>query len=352
LPGYAQIIGNQDVEGVTMAASSVHHRARLVGTIVAGAFVAILTPIATILAWYRWRILDSDRMVKLLYPVGTNNEVRDDLTNIVTSQLTTRLEAFEQSPNVDLLRPLIGALGGIPAAVSAIGTQIRDMVYSDQFSAIWTEILTTGYLRLVSIIKGNQDGVLATSGGDVTLDVGHLASAIDQSIDGFADVLIGVLWGIAPVYVTLYHMRSLAYLEFAARHATTLAVGSFLLGILSLIVLLLVAENRSRTILWTAGATILTFIGTTIYIETEVEKQLNRVHDANANDIARVFSNTVIGSLYDVFVIVVIALAIIVLLAFIYPRWLEPWWRGRHTPVMQPADLATGSQSAGSSGTL
>src|SRR4051794_2470258 len=335
-----------------MAASGDHHRARLVGSIITGAIVAVLVPIATILAWYRWRILDSDRMVKLLYPVGTNNEVRDDLTNIVTTQLTTRLESFEQSPKVDVLRPMIIALGGVPAAVSAVGTQIRDVVYSDQFGPIWTAILTDGYPRLVSIIKGNQDGVLATSGGDATLDVEHLATAIDQGVGGTAGDLIGALGGSAPVYITLYHMRKLAYLEFATRHATTLAVGSLLLAILSFIVLLLVSENRSRAILWTAGATILTFIGTTIYIESEVEKQLNRVHDANANDIARVFSNTVIDSLYDVFVIVVIALVIIMLLSFIYPRWLEPWWLERRAPASQRADLATGSQSTGSSGTL
>ena len=334
-----------------MAASSDHHRARLIGTIIAGAFVAILAPIATILAWYRWRILDSDRMVRLLQPVGTNNEVRDDLANIVTTQLTTRLEAFEQSPRVAVLRPLIDALGGVPAAVNAVGAQIREVVYSDQFDAIWTAILTSGYPRLVSSIKGNQDGVLATSGGDVTLDVGHLATAIDQGIGGTPGDLIGML-GDAPIYVTLYHMRTLSYLEFAARHATVLAVGSFLLAIVSLVALLLLAENRSRAILWTAGATILTFIGASIYIETEVEKHLNRVHDSNANDIARVFANTVIGSLYDGFTIVVIGLAIVVLLAFIYPRWLAPLWRDRRSQGPQPADLTTGSQPTGSSGTL
>jgi hypothetical protein len=329
-----------------MAASSDHHRARLVGTIIAGAFVAVLAPIATILAWYRWRILDSDRMVKLLYPVGTNNEVRDDLTNLVTSQLTSRLEAFEQSPRVEALRPLIDALGGVPAAVSVVGTQIRDAVYSDQFGTIWRTILTDGYPRLVSIIKGNQDGVLATSGGDVTLDVGHLTAAIDQGVGGVAGDLIGALGGAAPIYVTLYHMRSLAYLEFAARHATTLAIGALLLALLSFTALLLVAENRPRAILWTAGATILTFIGASIYIETEVEKRLNRVHESNASDIAQVFANTVIGSLYDVFVIVVMGLAIIVLLAFVYPRWLEPWWRARHSPVPQATDLKTNAPPA------
>jgi len=183
--------------------------------------------------------------------------------------------------------------------------------------------------------------VLATSGGDVTLDVGHLTAAIDQGVDGAAGGLIGALGGAAPIYVTLYHMRSLAYLEFAARHATTLAIGSLLLALLSLAVVLLVAENRPRAILWTAGATILTFIGASIYIETEVEKRLNQVHESNASDVARIFANTVIGSLYDVFVIVMIGLAIIVLLAFVYPRWLVPWWNARHSPVPQPTDLKT-----------
>jgi len=131
LPEYAQIVSSQRVEGVNMAAPSDHHRARLIGTIIAGVFVAVLAPIATILAWYRWRILDSDRMVKLLYPVGTNNEVRGDLTTLIASQLTSRLEAFEQSPRVEALRPLIDALGGVPAAVSLVSSQIRDVIYSD-----------------------------------------------------------------------------------------------------------------------------------------------------------------------------------------------------------------------------
>jgi hypothetical protein len=345
LPGYAQKISSQFVEDVIMAASSDHHGARLVGTIIAGAFVAILAPIATIHAWFRWRVLDSDRMVSLLQPVGTNNEVRDDLTNIVTTQLTTRLEAFEQSPKVAVLRPLVDSLGGVQAAVNAIGAQIREVVYSEQFDAIWKDILTLGYPRLISIIKGNQDGVLATSGGDVTLDVGHLAAAIDQGIGGAAGDLIGAL-GDTPVYVTLYHMRSLSYLEFVARHANLLAIGSILLAIVSIVALLLLAENRPRAILWTAGATILTFTGASMYIETEVEKHLNRVHDANANDIAQVFANTVIGSLYDLFAIVVIGLAIVVLLAFIYPRWLQPWWRDRRAPVPQSPDLTTGAPPA------
>lgn len=319
-------------------------RAQRVGAIIAGVLVALLAPVATIAVWLRWRVLDQEWTVARLRPMGTDDRVRDDIVTIITRQLETRLAAFEQSSKLDAIRPMIDALGGVPAAAAAIGPQVRAFVFSDHFEPVWTMLLTTGFPHAVAMLQGKADPLLAASGGDVTLSAAPLAMAIDQETSGVAGDLIGML-GDPSLSITLFHLRALPYLEFLARNATLIAVGSSLILLLSLVSLFILARNRWNALLWTAGGTILAFIGASILIETEAEKRLNRVHDASAHDIARVVANTMIAALFDHFVIIVIALAVVMLVAFITPRWLLP----RKHPETESATpgLASGAPPAG-----
>ena len=315
-------------------------RAQRAGAIIAGVLVALLAPVATVAIWLRWRVLDQEWTVARLRPMGTDDRVRDDVVTIITRQLETRLAAAEQSSRLDAIRPMIDALGGVPAAAAAIGPQVHDFVFSDHFEPVWTALLTGSFPHAVAMLQGKADPLLAASGGDVTLSAAPLAAAIDQQTSGAAGDLIGLL-GDPSLSITLFHLRALPYIEFLARNATLIAVGSSLILLLSLVSLFVLARNRWNALLWTAGGAILAFAGASILIETEAEKRLNRVHDAAAHGIAQVTANTMIDALFDHFVIIVIALAVVMLVAFITPRWLLPR-RGAETEPATP-DLATGS---------
>lgn len=318
-------------------------RARRAGAIIAGVLVALLAPVASVAIWFRWRVLDQEWTVARLRPIGADDRVRDDIVTIITRQLEARLTAIEQSSTLNLIRPLINQLGGAPAAAAAIGPQVRDLVFSDHFEPVWTALLTAGFPHAVAMLQGKADSLLAASGGDVTLSAAPLAQAIDQETSGVAGSLIGLL-GDPSLSITLFHLQALPSIEFLARNATLIAVGSSLLLLLSLGALFVLARNRWNALLWTAGGTILTFIGASILIETEAEKRLNRVHDASAHNIARLTANTMIAALFDHFVIIVIVLAVVMLVAFVTPRWLLPR-KQPETPSAMP-DLAAGAPPA------
>jgi hypothetical protein len=294
-------------------------RVRTIATVLAGAVAAIAAPVATVFVWFRWQLLDGERAVKLLAPVGREESVRTDIVAVAANQLTARAERYEQLPQAAGIRPLIDQLGGVAAAIGLIRDEVQQFVLSERFTAIWDQIVASQYTRLIEFVKGRDQTVLQLSNGDVSLDLAALATGIDQLTDGPTGDLIGSL-GSEPISIQLFHLRSLDWLEWAARNATigallfsALAVGGFAL-------VALLASNRAKAIAWTAAGALLAVIVATYWINAELEDELRRIHEPNAQSLATSFADAIADSLLRGFGIAVLALALVVLAAFLTPR--------------------------------
>jgi hypothetical protein len=151
----------------------------------------LLAPLAVASVWASTQISDTDAYVETVAPLADDPAVQraiaDEVTtaifaNLEVEQLTTQaLDALAQQDDIP---PRVAA--ALPALATPITdgvegftrTQVRNLLGTPQFANLWAEVNRVAHQQVVTLLEGNQGGVVSAQGDTVTLNLGPIIDEV------------------------------------------------------------------------------------------------------------------------------------------------------------------------------
>lgn len=232
----------------------------------------LLAPIATLGTWARMQLVDTDRFVATFAPLASDPDVQDFVADQVNTAIMEQvdldavvgdlfdgLRALDLPPRAESALTLLEAPAARGAA-SLIDGVVHDLAASEQFADIWTQSLRFTHERATAIIQDQPGTALQLADdGVLSIDLGLLVERVKATLTergvGIAD-LIPVIDKTVPIA----QADALAIVRTV--HSVAVTGGYWLpwivLGLLVAGVLL--ARNRTRALLWSAGGFAVVFL--------------------------------------------------------------------------------------------
>lgn len=240
-------------------------RSRAVLAVVLILLGVLLAPVALVTGWATWTLTDTDRFVATYAPLSNSPEVQayvvdqamaavDDRVNLddLTQELVDGLIALGTGPRATAALQTLQS-----TAVNGLRSLIRDgvseFVASDRFDTAWAEALRIGHSQLIGTLR-NDPAAVATISEDGSLGI-PLGPIVEQVKAGLVERGITVAARIPPVDRTIVLVQSDQLPTVQLAYGVTVAVGTWLpwLVLALLVGGVLVANRRSRAVLWAAG---------------------------------------------------------------------------------------------------
>lgn len=236
----------------------------------------LVTPVAVVAAHARIQLTDTDRFVARYGPLASDRGVQDAVADAAIAGLdaTVDFSSLAGSALTDLLDRLslpsvvgsvIQSLGDRAASTvrSVIDEQVRALVASDQFPALWEGMLRQAHSRALAGVQGDPSASLVVRGDTLVLQVGPV---VDRARQALADrgVRFASLIPAVDRTVDLVELPGLSAV--ATGHRAVAAFGIWLP--VAVVVLLAAgvasARRRRQAVLWTglglAGLMVVTLV--------------------------------------------------------------------------------------------
>ncbi|WP_328394811.1 hypothetical protein [Nocardia sp. NBC_00416] len=158
-------------------------RARWTAVVVLLVLVGFLLVAAVAARYTRSEILDTDRYVSTVAPLGADPAVKGAVTDRVTEAIVTRLDieavAAEALTELSRSRPRLEPVVGLaPVLAEQAETFVRDtvseLVDSDRFEDLWVQANRAAHTRLVAVVTGDT-----RSGAIEVDDTGTVSISLD-----------------------------------------------------------------------------------------------------------------------------------------------------------------------------
>ncbi|HSE70715.1 MAG TPA: hypothetical protein VLA97_08145 [Nocardioidaceae bacterium] len=155
----------------------------------------VLAPLSVTAVWASTQVSDTERYVETVAPLADNPDVQRAIANEVTDAvleyvdveaLTTQaLDALAQQPNVpprvsDALPALAGPITN--GVESFTREEVGKIIASPQFATVWAEVNRVAHEQVVTLLEGEQGGVLSAQEGTVTLNLGPIIEQVKDRL--------------------------------------------------------------------------------------------------------------------------------------------------------------------------
>ena len=165
-------------------------RGRSVAAIICVVLAALLAAPAAVAYWGQRTLNDTERYVETVGPLVESPEVQDVIATTVTDAIEQQvdIEALLNDVFADVItsRPRLEQLvGPLSAAINGlIEREVRALIASDQFAALWTRVNARAQQALQRVLTGDESGAVALEGDQVVLDVDEVISRVkDRLVD-------------------------------------------------------------------------------------------------------------------------------------------------------------------------
>jgi len=225
----------------------------------------LLAPVAVISAWARLELADTERFVATFAPLVEQPAVQAYIGDEVTAAIEEQVDIPALTADVfDGIRSLglppkadtaLGLLEG-PATQgiqSLVSDVVDRLVESPAFADIWANTLRITHTQFVAAMQGDPDAALAVgSDGTISVQLGPIVDSVKQRL---IDQGVGFAQAIPEVDKSIVIAQDDAFALVRTIYALAIGVGTWLPWImLALLVLgVVVARNRVRALVWTAG---------------------------------------------------------------------------------------------------
>lgn len=189
----------QVAETTTVAPEKVpyapRHTMRWIAVTILLVLVAVLSIVSVTSRFTRSQILDTDRYVTTVAPLGEDPAIQAEISNQITNEIFDRVDvealttealtaltnASNLAENAPRVNQILGGLGPVIAgqAKSFINDTVTTFVQSQQFEDLWIQANRTAHDALVSVVTGNYgvSSVEVDQSGTVSIS---LATIIDN----------------------------------------------------------------------------------------------------------------------------------------------------------------------------
>ena len=240
-------------------------RGRTAAAIVLVVVGLLLAPVAVIAGWARLELVDTDRFVATFAPMAEDPDVQAFIADQVTAAIEEQVDIpaltadlFDGLKQLDLPPRAATALGlleqpatqGLQSLVSGVVDRI---VTSDAFEDIWAAALRASHTQFIAAVQGSPDAALEIgSGGTLSVQLGPIVEAVKQRL---VDQGVGFASAIPTVDKSIVVAQNDAFTLVQTVYALAVAAGTWIPWICLLLLLagVLIAKNRPKALVWTAG---------------------------------------------------------------------------------------------------
>jgi hypothetical protein len=232
---------------------------RWVAVAVLVVLAAQLTIVAVVARYARGQVLDTDKYVATMAPVGRDPAVQRAVSARVSDAVLDRIDVRDVAQQAmgkltELGAPEIVQGLAIPIANQVenfVREQVDQFVHSDKFLQLWDQANRRAHGRVVAVLTGKGRGAVEIEEGRVTLD---LATMIDNVKQRLVDRGFGLADRIPEVHRTfvLVESRDLLRAQRAVRLLDRVATVMPFVVIGLLVAAVFVAPNRRRGLLISA----------------------------------------------------------------------------------------------------
>ncbi|MDE1046576.1 MAG: hypothetical protein OR995_03905 [Candidatus Nanopelagicales bacterium] len=163
-------------------------RPRTIFSVIVFVLATVLTPAAVVGHWAHSTILDAERYIETVGPIGSSPPVLEAFADLVTDaivdQVDTESLVSEFLDEILPSNPLIDRLAG-PLATGIdglIGQAVDAFVTSDAFTNAWLELNTAAQKGLVAILQNESSGPIQIQGDNVVLNLDSVIDLAQQKL--------------------------------------------------------------------------------------------------------------------------------------------------------------------------
>lgn len=156
-------------------------RPRSIASIIIFVIATILTPIAVAGHWAHSTVLDAERYIETVGPIGADPEVQaafgEVVTNAIIEQVDTEAIVSDFLGGILPGLPLVGdsLSGPIASGINGlIGQAVNSFVTSDVFTDAWLTLNTAAQRGLVAVLEGRDGGPIEIQGDNLVLNLDPL----------------------------------------------------------------------------------------------------------------------------------------------------------------------------------
>jgi hypothetical protein len=151
---------------------------------------AHLTIVAVVARYARGQVLDTDKYVVTVAPVGRDPAVQRAISARVSDAVLDQIDVREVTQQaLDKLTELgapeiVGSLA-VPLAnqvESYVRSQVDQFVHSDKFLELWDDANRRAHSRVVAVLTGRGRGAVQIEQGQVTLDLATMIETVKQRL--------------------------------------------------------------------------------------------------------------------------------------------------------------------------
>jgi len=209
----------------------------------------LLAPLALAVGWMDRDLLNTQNYVKAVAPLSSNPAIRQATAHAVTNGLWNKVNVQGQ---LDGVLPSWAQIFAAPLSNTLKGYAYQatlSVVSSPAFSKVWAAANEKGHATVKAALLGNEGGVVTTTNGQVTLDLGPLADRVKAALDARGiHALDGVATTPGSTTFVLFHSHRLAKAQGWVRFFQRLRVALPLLLVAAWAGAIAVSWRRRRTV--------------------------------------------------------------------------------------------------------
>jgi hypothetical protein len=187
--------------------------------------------------WVRNQMLDTDRFVRTVAPLGANADIQQAVATRVSSYITT---AVAETP---LVSEGDGALAAIipMATTAAVDTVTQNFVTSPDFPVIWEDMARLAHQGFQALLDGGESELFSTESGQVSIDLSPVVTAVQTELTNRG---INITLPQPDLTFVLFESSALAEAQDITKFAEELAIILPLVALVALIGYIVLSTNR------------------------------------------------------------------------------------------------------------
>lgn len=225
----------------------------------------LLAPVAVITAWARLELVDTERFVATFAPLAEDPAVQAYLSDEVTAAIEEQVDipaltadVFDGIRTLDLPPRAESALGLLEGPATQglqtlVGNVVDRVIESPAFADVFASTLRITHRQFVAAMQGDPDAALAIGGdGSIAVQLGPIVDAVKQRL---IDQGVGFAEAIPEIDRSVVIARDDAFVFIRTIYALAVGAGTWLpwIALAFLVAGVLVARNRPKALVWTAG---------------------------------------------------------------------------------------------------
>lgn len=163
-------------------------RPRTIFSIIVFVLATILTPISVAGHWANSTIIDAERYIETVGPIGASPEVQTALAAVVTDSIVTQVDT--ESIVSDFLGGILPGnavtdrlAGPIATGINGlIGSAVDTFVTSDAFTRAWLELNKAAQKGFIALLKDEPSGPIELQGDEVVLNLDSLIQTAQERL--------------------------------------------------------------------------------------------------------------------------------------------------------------------------